>query len=102
MVKGGRESGQKGRLWVWRQKLKRKGQLTQAQHSKVQRARAPEEWSPKVPRAWWGAASADVELGAGESAGKEALSAGHPRSARSPGKHPRGHETDGVGVTRWE
>lgn len=72
--------------------------MTQAHQAKFQRARSLEGWSPKVPGAWWGAA----KPGAGESSGKEALSARHLLSPQSPGKHPRGPEMDGVGVTGWE
>lgn len=75
-----------------------KGTDDPSHHAKVQRARSLEEWSPKVLGAWWDAANP----GAGESSAKEALSARHLLSARLPGKHPRGPEMDGVGVTGWE
>lgn len=71
---------QKGRPWVWRPKLKGKGQLTQAYHSEVQKPRGVK---PKVPgaRRWCQCQAQD-----GKIAGKEAFDSGHPC------KHPRGHE----------
>lgn len=70
---------EKGRLWVWRQKSKRKVQRPQAYHSMPQGARSPEGWNPKVLGARCPVGSARAEPGMGSAGGSASFRCQPPR-----------------------